>query len=103
MRLPGLVMFVVALTVTAAAAQTPAAQTPPPQDADAIYKTRCATCHEAGVARATNRDGLRRLAPEAITTALTTGSMRVQGQDLTLDADPDAWRVHWGMPREQQR
>ena len=80
MRLPGLVLLIVAFGVTAAAAQTPA-----PQDADAIYKARCATCHEAGVPRAPNRDGLRRLPPEAITTALTTGSMRVQGQELTLD------------------
>src|SRR5688572_9266249 len=79
MRLASLLLFVLAWSVTAAAAQTPA-----PQDADAIYKTRCASCHEAGVARAPNREGLRRLTPEAIAAALTTGSMREQGQDLTL-------------------
>lgn len=78
MRLPGLVCFVMAFSVTAAA-QPPAAE-----DADAIYKTRCASCHETGAQRAPNRDGLRRLAPEAITAALTTGSMRTQGQELTL-------------------
>jgi polyvinyl alcohol dehydrogenase (cytochrome) len=54
------------------------------QEAESIYKTRCATCHEAGVARAPNRDGLRRLTPEAIGAALTLGSMREQGQELTL-------------------
>ena len=79
MRLASLMLFVLASSATAAAAQTPA-----PQDADAIYKARCASCHEAGVARAPNRDGLRRLTPEAIGAALTTGSMREQGQDLTL-------------------
>jgi polyvinyl alcohol dehydrogenase (cytochrome) len=78
MRVHGLVCFVMAFSVTAAA-QTPAAE-----DADAIYKTRCASCHETGAPRAPNRDGLRRLAPEAITAALTTGSMRTQGQELTL-------------------
>ena len=31
--------------MTGASAQTP-------EDAEAIYKTRCATCHEAGVSRA---------------------------------------------------
>jgi polyvinyl alcohol dehydrogenase (cytochrome) len=79
MRLASLMLFVLASSVTAAAAQTPA-----PQDADAMYKARCASCHEAGVARAPNRDGLRRLTPEAIGAALTLGSMREQGQELTL-------------------
>jgi len=79
MRLASLMLFVLASSVNAAAAQTPT-----PQDADAIYKARCASCHEAGVARAPNRDGLRRLTPEAISAALTLGSMREQGQELTL-------------------
>ena len=77
MRLVGLMVFVLAASVTSAAAQSP-------QEAESIYKTRCATCHEAGVARAPNRDGLRRLTPEAIAGALTLGSMREQGQELTL-------------------
>jgi polyvinyl alcohol dehydrogenase (cytochrome) len=79
MRLPSLVLFLTVVSVTAASAQTPE-----PQDADAIYKTRCASCHEAGVQRAPNREGLRRLTPEAIVAALTSGSMRTQGQELTL-------------------
>jgi polyvinyl alcohol dehydrogenase (cytochrome) len=77
MRLPSLMLLVFVGSVTAAAAQSP-------QEAESIYKTRCATCHEAGVARAPNRDGLRRLTPEAIGAALTLGSMREQGQELTL-------------------
>jgi polyvinyl alcohol dehydrogenase (cytochrome) len=77
MRLPSLMLLVFVGSVTAAAAQSP-------QEAESIYKTRCATCHEAGVARAPNRDGLRRLTPETIGAALTLGSMREQGQELTL-------------------
>ena len=78
MRLTGLMLFLFVAGVTAASAQTP-------QEADSLYKTQCATCHEAGVARAPNRDGLRRLTPQSIGAALTVGSMREQGQNLTLD------------------
>jgi polyvinyl alcohol dehydrogenase (cytochrome) len=77
MRLATLFVLILASNATAASAQTP-------QDAEAIYKERCATCHEAGVARAPNREGLRRLTPEVIAAALATGSMRQQGQELTL-------------------
>ena len=77
MRLPGLVLFIAAFGATAASAQTP-------QEAESIYKTRCATCHETGVPRAPNREALRRLTPETIAAALATGSMRAQGQELTL-------------------
>ena len=81
MRLVSLSLLLLALGVTTAAGQTPPG---PNQDADSLYKTRCATCHEAGVARAPNRAGLNRLTPEAIGAALTSGSMREQGQSLTL-------------------
>jgi polyvinyl alcohol dehydrogenase (cytochrome) len=77
MRLPSLMLLVFVGSVTAAAAQSA-------QESESIYQTRCATCHEAGVARAPNRDGLRRLTPETIGAALTLGSMREQGQELTL-------------------
>ena len=70
-------LLVLAMSATVASAQTP-------QEAESIYKERCASCHEMGVARAPNRDGLRRLTPEAIAAALATGSMRQQGQELTL-------------------
>jgi polyvinyl alcohol dehydrogenase (cytochrome) len=82
MRLANLVVFSLAVGASAASAQTP--QTAD-QDGESIYKTRCASCHEAGVARAPNREGLRRLTPEAIGAALTIGSMREQGQALTLE------------------
>jgi polyvinyl alcohol dehydrogenase (cytochrome) len=81
MRVAGLCVFVVAVTVSTALAQTPQ---PASQEADALYKARCASCHDAGTGRAPNRDALRRLTSEAIAGALTLGSMREQGQELTL-------------------
>jgi polyvinyl alcohol dehydrogenase (cytochrome) len=78
MRLASL-LLVVGVGVSAASAQTPLNQDP-----ETTYTTRCATCHETGVPRAANREGLRRLTPEAIAAALATGSMRTQGQELTL-------------------
>jgi polyvinyl alcohol dehydrogenase (cytochrome) len=81
MRLASLLLFFLAVSASAASAQTPQAAD---QEAESIYKARCASCHEAGVARAPNREGLRRLTPEAIGAALTLGSMREQGQELTL-------------------
>jgi polyvinyl alcohol dehydrogenase (cytochrome) len=81
MRLKYLVFLVAALNVSAASAQAQQL----PQDAEAIYQARCASCHETGVPRAPNREALRRLAPETIAAALATGSMRTQGQELTLD------------------
>ena len=82
MRVASLWLFVLAVTVSAASAQTPQAAN---QDAETIYKTRCASCHDAGVARAPSRDALRRMTPDAIATALVLGSMREQGQNLTLE------------------
>ena len=51
----------------------------------AIYKERCATCHEAGAAvRAPFRDVLMSMSVQHIVTALSpTGVMAVQGKDLT--------------------
>jgi polyvinyl alcohol dehydrogenase (cytochrome) len=80
MRLVTLSLLFLGLGVSAASAQTTQNQDP-----ESTYKTRCASCHETGVPRAPNREALRRLTPEAIAAALTTGSMRTQGQELTLD------------------
>ena len=81
MRVTSLVLVSLAVSVSAASAQAPQAN----QDAESLYRTRCASCHDAGVARAPNREGLRHLTPETITGALVVGSMREQGQELTLD------------------
>jgi len=81
MRLASLCVVVMTVGATATAAQ---AQEAPNQEAESIYKASCASCHDGGTSRAPNRDALRRLTPEAIGAALTAGSMREQGQSLTL-------------------
>ena len=81
MRLASLCVLVLTMSATARVAQ---AQELSNQEAESIYKASCASCHDAGTSRAPNRDGLRRLTPEAIGAALTAGSMREQGQSLTL-------------------
>jgi len=68
------------LTAAIPAAQAPQATT---QQGEALYGERCAMCHDAGVSRAPNRDGLNRLTPDAIRQALTTGSMSAQAAGLT--------------------
>ena len=67
------------LTTTSAAAQSAQG---PAQAGDTLYRERCATCHDAGVSRAPNREALNTLTPDAVRAALTTGSMRAQGADL---------------------
>jgi hypothetical protein len=80
MRLPSLVLFVVVVGVASASGQTPPGAS---TEGEALYAGRCASCHDAGVLRAPNRQALSRLSPEAIRAALATGSMRLQGADLT--------------------
>jgi len=49
-----------------------------------LFARECATCHQAGNNdRAPSLQALRELAPEAILTALTTGRMAVQAQQLS--------------------
>src|SRR5262245_45624143 len=70
---------VIAFVLAAAPA---AAQVP---DGAAVYQKACASCHAQPTAdsRAPTRDLLGQFAPEAILTALTTGKMFRQGDDLT--------------------
>ena len=49
-----------------------------------IYKTRCATCHDAGVASVPSREALKKLSAEAVNRALVSGAMRFQGSDLSF-------------------
>ena len=72
-----------ATTTLLLAAWTPAfAQAP---DGNAVYQKACASCHAqpAPDSRARNREGLAEFAPESILTALTTGNMFRQGNDLS--------------------
>ena len=61
----------------AAAAQGP--------DGAALFEAQCAMCHAPpGVLRAPLLETLRERSPEAILTALTSGTMALQGQELTI-------------------
>jgi polyvinyl alcohol dehydrogenase (cytochrome) len=73
-------LLTILLSATPAAGQATQATT---QGGDTLYRERCATCHEAGVPRAANRDALAKLTPDAVRAALTTGSMRAQATDLS--------------------
>ncbi|PYT97367.1 MAG: hypothetical protein DMG38_20085 [Acidobacteria bacterium] len=50
---------------------------------EALYKQRCAACHEGPVPKAPNRAALKQMSPENIRFALVGGSMAVQGLGLT--------------------
>jgi polyvinyl alcohol dehydrogenase (cytochrome) len=61
---------------------TPATSQPP--DGEALFATRCASCHQAaGESRAPSPDALRQRSPESIVDALTGGAMRYQGLSLS--------------------
>jgi polyvinyl alcohol dehydrogenase (cytochrome) len=50
---------------------------------EALYRTRCASCHEGGVARAPDTNALRQFRPERMSFALMFGMMSQQGRDLS--------------------
>src|SRR5215813_4180302 len=56
---------------------------PAASDGEAVYRTTCATCHEAGVPRAGNRATLARMSADNIRFALTQGTMRAQASNLS--------------------
>jgi polyvinyl alcohol dehydrogenase (cytochrome) len=76
-------LCVLSLLVVSAAGASAQTQEGSTQQGEAVYKERCATCHEAGVSRAANREALGRLSADAIRQTLTTGSMRSQAAGLT--------------------
>lgn len=49
------------------------------EDGAAVYKQRCASCHDGGVGRAPNREALKQMSPENVQLALTSGIMMIQG------------------------
>jgi polyvinyl alcohol dehydrogenase (cytochrome) len=51
-------------------------------DGAALYRERCASCHEGGAARAPDLASLKQMSGSAIRTALTGGSMRTVGESL---------------------
>jgi polyvinyl alcohol dehydrogenase (cytochrome) len=53
-------------------------------DADGIYKANCATCHDQPTGRTPSKDALKERTADAILTALTSGSMSMQGLPLSV-------------------
>ena len=56
------------------------AQTP---NGEAVYKQHCAACHDGSLPRMPSRDALRRMAPEAVETELSSFAMRRQAAALS--------------------
>jgi polyvinyl alcohol dehydrogenase (cytochrome) len=53
------------------------------QDGAAIYKERCASCHDAPEGRVPSISAIKAMSGEAIYVALTSGAMRTQAQGLS--------------------
>ena len=45
------------------------------EDGPTLYKQLCASCHDAGIERAPDRDALRAMSPERVLAALESGAM----------------------------
>src|SRR5215475_10445987 len=54
------------------------------QDGAAIYKERCASCHDAPEGRVPPLSAIKAMTGEAIYGALTTGAMKSQAQGLSV-------------------
>jgi polyvinyl alcohol dehydrogenase (cytochrome) len=54
------------------------------QDGGAIYKERCAMCHDAPAGRVPALSAIKAMSGEAIYAALTSGSMKSRAQGLTM-------------------
>src|SRR5580704_12376212 len=89
--------FSIGLIVATAATPTHAEETATSLG-EALYRERCATCHDGGVARAPDRNALRQLAPERIGFALAYGIMNQQGRDLSRGQIGDIVRFLAGGP-----
>ena len=51
---------------------------------EAIYKTRCAMCHDhSSETRAPGPSALRQMSPESVVKSLESGQMKQQGESLT--------------------
>src|SRR5215471_14000136 len=53
------------------------------QDGAAIYKDRCASCHDAPTGRIPALSTIKQMTGEAVYLALTTGAMKEQAQGLS--------------------
>ena len=73
-------MVLVLVLVLVLASATARAQGPEPE---ALYKANCASCHDQPEGRTPPRDALKDRSPEAILTAMTTGSMAVNAINIS--------------------
>ena len=48
------------------------------EDGSAVYKKRCAGCHDNGMGRAPRPEALKLMSPESVQSALTNGMMMIQ-------------------------
>jgi polyvinyl alcohol dehydrogenase (cytochrome) len=53
------------------------------QDGSAIYKQRCAVCHDSSAPRVPSREAIKAMSGEAIYATLTSGLMKTQAQGLS--------------------
>jgi polyvinyl alcohol dehydrogenase (cytochrome) len=68
------------VSVVSGFSRTVSAQT---VDAAVVYKDNCSTCHDAPTGRTPSRDALKDRTPEAILTAMTSGTMTMQAMQLS--------------------
>jgi polyvinyl alcohol dehydrogenase (cytochrome) len=74
----------VSIALILATAATPShAEETATSPGETLFRERCATCHDGGVARAPDRNALRQLSPDRISFALAYGIMSQQGRDLS--------------------
>lgn len=78
---PSFLIFFTAIVGWVANAQPQGAITN--ETGEALYKQRCAACHDGAVPRAPNRAALKQMSPENVRFALAGGSMAVQGLGLS--------------------
>jgi len=70
---------------------------------EALYKQRCAACHEGAVPKAPNHEALKQMSPENVRFALLSGSMRAQGMGLSgIQIDSIAEYLTGKLPGKEQ-
>jgi len=84
-RWPGVASpaIALALLVTAGAATQAQNKVAAPSQGEALYRARCANCHEGQVARAPARAAVAQMSQANIRIALTSGNMKQQAATLT--------------------
>jgi polyvinyl alcohol dehydrogenase (cytochrome) len=56
------------------------------QDGEALYKERCASCHDSPTGRVPSLGAMKQMTAQAIYAALTTGAMKTQASGLSTQA-----------------